>query len=145
MWCAQIVAGIGLNNARNRHVLDAVVGLSTELDGFTRAQLMQAVRERTGWTAKKYATRSAAYDLAKLRGKELLHHAEHSRRYGADPAGVRTMCAYLVLRDKVIKPLLAGVIRPLGRPPKNPAPLDLHYVALREELHNTFETIGLAA
>lgn len=53
------------------------------------------------------------------------------------------MCAYLVLRDKVIKPLLAGIVRPLGRPPKNPNPLDHHYVALRQELHRTFETIGL--
>jgi hypothetical protein len=137
------LAGIDLNNARNRHVLDAVVGLSTEPDGFTLAQVVQAVRERTGWTAKKYSSRSAAYDLAKLRGKKLLHRAEHSRRYVADPGGVRTMCAYLVLRDKVIKPLLAGIVRPLGRPPKNPNPLDHHYVALRQELHRTFETIGL--
>jgi hypothetical protein len=28
------------------------------------------------------------------------------------------MCAYLILRDKVIKPLLAGVVRPFGRAPK---------------------------
>ena len=126
-------------------MLDAVVGLSTEPDGFTLAQVAQRVRERTGWTEKKYSTRSAAYDLAKLRGKKLLHRAKHSRRYVADPGGVRTMCAYLVLRDKVIKPLLAGVVRTMGRPPKNPNPLDKHYVALREELHRTFETIGLAA
>jgi hypothetical protein len=139
------LAGIDLNNARNRHVLDAVVALSTEPDGFTLAQVAQKVRERTGWTQKKYSTRSAAYDLAKLRGKKLLRRAEHSRRYVADPGGVRTMCAYLVLRDKVIKPLLAGVIRTTGRPPKNPNPLDKHYVALREELQRTFETIGLAA
>ena len=139
------LAGIDLNNARNRNVLDAVVGLSTEPDGFTLAQVAQRVRERTGWTEKKYSTRSAAYDLAKLRGKKLLHRAKHSRRYVADPGGVRTMCAYLVLRDKVIKPLLAGVVRTMGRPPKNPNPLDKHYVALREELHRTFETIGLAA
>jgi hypothetical protein len=138
------LAGIDLNNARNRHVLDAVVGLSTEPDGFTLAQVAQKVRERTGWTDRKYSTRSAAYDLTKLRGKKLLHRAKHSRRYVADPAGVRTMCAYLVLRDKVIKPLLAGVVRPMGRPPKNPNPLNKHYVALREELHRTFETIGLA-
>ena len=26
---------------------------------------------------------------------------------------------YLILRDKVIKPLLAGVVRPFGRPPNN--------------------------
>jgi len=55
------------------------------------------------------------------------------------------MCAYLILRDKVIKPLLAGVVRPPGRPPKNISPLDQHYVALRQELHDTFETLGLAA
>jgi hypothetical protein len=34
-------------------------------------------------------------------------------------------------------------VRPLGRPPKSPTPLDHHYVALRQELHRTFETIGL--
>jgi hypothetical protein len=54
------------------------------------------------------------------------------------------MCAYLVLRDKVIKPLLAGVVRPFGRAPKVHAPVDQHYVRLREELNRTFETIGLA-
>jgi hypothetical protein len=54
------------------------------------------------------------------------------------------MCAYLILRDKVIKPLLAGVVRPFGRPPKNQTPVDQHYVRLREELNRTFETIGLA-
>jgi hypothetical protein len=57
---------------------------------------------------------------------------------------VRTLCAYLLLREKVIKPLLAGVVRPCRRPPKVNAPLDHHYVALRQELHRTFETIGLA-
>jgi hypothetical protein len=55
------------------------------------------------------------------------------------------MCAYLVLRDKVIKPLLAGVVRPLGRPPKNTSFLDRHYMPLRNEMHRTVETIGLAA
>ena len=54
------------------------------------------------------------------------------------------MCAYLLLREKVIKPLLAGVARPTGHPPKVLNPLDQHYVNLRQELHRTFETIGLA-
>ena len=54
------------------------------------------------------------------------------------------MCAYLILRDKVIKPLLAGVVRPFGRPPKNQISVDQHYVRLREA-NRTFETIGLAA
>jgi hypothetical protein len=85
-----------------------------------------------------------AYDLAKLVGKTLVRRIERSHRYAVDPPGVRTLCAYLLLREKVIKPLLAGVVRPCRRPPKVSAPLDHHYVALRQELHRTFETIGLA-
>lgn len=70
---------------------------------------------------------------------------EYSRRYVADPSGVRTMCAYLAPREKVIKPLLAGVVRAWGRPPKNISPLDQHYMALREELNRTFNALGLVA
>jgi hypothetical protein len=139
------LAGIDLNKARNRHVADAVVALSTRPGGFTLAQLAAAVRQRSGQDVSAYSARNAAYDVAKLRGKTLLHRIERSRRYTVDPPAVRTLCAYLLLREKVIKPLLAGVARPPGRPPKASAPLDQHYVRLREDLHRTFETIGLAA
>jgi hypothetical protein len=139
------LAGIDLNKARNRHVVDAVVALSTKPGGFTLAQLAEAVRQRSGQNANTYSARNAAYDAAKLLGKTLVRRIERSRRYAVDPHGVRTLCAYLLLREKVIKPLLAGVVRPYGRPPKVLAPLDQHYVTLREELHRTFETIGLAA
>ncbi|MDO8706708.1 MAG: hypothetical protein Q7J84_17360 [Sulfuricaulis sp.] len=142
---ARRLAGIDLNKARNRHVLDAVVGLSTQPDGFTLSQVAQGVRARTGWSEKKYGSRHAAYDLAKLRAKKLVRRCKRSRRYTSDPRGVRTMCAYLVLREKVIKPLLAGVVCRRGRPPRNLSPLDHHYVKLRQELHRTFDTIGLAA
>jgi hypothetical protein len=139
------LAGIDLNKARNRHVVDAVVGLATQPEGFSLVELAKAVRARTGWGPKRYSVRQAAYDLAKLRGKKLAKRKEKSRRYVSDPSGVRTMCAYVLLREKVIKPLLAGVARPIGRPPKALSPLDRHYINLREELNRTFETIGLAA
>lgn len=139
------LAGLDLNKARNRHVVDAVVGLSTHPEGFTLGELAQAVRTRSGWNRGKYSARQAAYDLAKLRGKKLVKRRDKSRRYVSDPGGVRTICAYLVLREKVIKPLLAGVVRPLGRPLKVVAPLDQHYLHLREEMNRTFETLGLAA
>src|SRR4249920_1362663 len=42
------LAGIDLNKARNRHVMDAVVALSTRHNGFTVAQLAEAVRQRSG-------------------------------------------------------------------------------------------------
>jgi hypothetical protein len=138
------LAGIDFNKARNRQVVDAVVALSTRPGGFTLAQVAEAVQQRAGRSLKNYSSRNAAYDLAKLKGKKLVHPVKGSRRYKADPSGVRAMCAYLILRDKVIKPLLAGVVRPFGRAPKVQAPVDQHYVRLREELNRTFETIGLA-
>jgi hypothetical protein len=112
------LAGIDLNKARNRHVVDAVVALSTRPGGFTLAQVAEAVQQRAGLSTNAYSARNAAYDLAKLKGKKLVHRVKGSRRYKADPSGVRAMCAYLILRDKVIKPLLAGVVRPFGRAPK---------------------------
>jgi hypothetical protein len=126
-------------------VVDAVVGLATQPGGFSLVELAEAVRARTGWGPKKYTVRQAAYDLAKLCGKKLVRRKDQSRRYVSDPSGVRTMCAYLLLREKTIKPLLAGVVRPTGPPPKVLNALDRHYVNLREELNRTFETIGLAA
>ena len=139
------LAGVDLNKARNRHVVDAVVGLSTRPDGFTAAALAEAVRARTGWGVPQYSPRRAAYDLAKLRGKKLVNRKAHCRRYVSEPTGVRTMCAYLLLREQVIKPLLAGAARRLGRPPKVVHPLDQHYLNLRAEMSRTIETLGLAA
>ena len=122
-----------------------MVGLSTRPDGFTAAALAEAVRARTGWELQQYSPRRAAYDLAKLRGKQLVNRKAHSRCYVSDPSGVWTMCAYLLLREQVIKPLLAGAARRLGRPPKVVHPLDQHYLNLRTEMSRTFDTLGLAA
>lgn len=137
------LAGINLDKARNRRVIDAVVGLSTQPGGFTLSQLAENVCACSHDIT--YTARNAAYDLAKLRGKKLVQRQKQSRRYIADPAGVRTMCAYLLLREKLIKPLLAGVKRPCQRPPKNIHPLDQHYINLNHELDKTFKTLGLAA
>ena len=109
------------------------------------ADLAHAVRARTGPNQRKYSFRQAAYDLTKLRGKELVKRRDKSPRYVSDPSGVRTMCGYPLLREQGIKPLLAGVNHRLGRPPKNVAPLDQHCFTRRQEKNRTFETLGLAA
>jgi hypothetical protein len=139
------LAGIDLNKARNRHVVDAVIALSTKPDGFTLAQLADTVRHRFGQDANAYSARNAAYDVPKMAGKNLLHRIDRSRRYAVDPPAIRTLCAYLLLREKIIKPLLAGIVRPLGPRPKHPTALDEHYITLRQELYRAFQTIGLTA
>ncbi len=58
----------------------------------------------------------------------------------------KTPWPYVILREKVIKPVLASAGRPKpGRPPKRIHPLDTHYENLQRELRRTFDTLGLAA
>ena len=140
------LAGLDLNKARNRTVIAAVSGLATQPEGFTVAQAAEAVRGRAGWKEAEYPTRRAAYDLAKLRGKGLVEPIEGRRRYQCRPEQLRVLCAYVVLREQVIKPVLAGIGRKeLAAPPATLSPLDAHYLALRAQFQSTCQTLGLAA
>ena len=140
------LAGLDLHKARNRTVLAAVSGLASAPGGFSSRDVAQAVRGRTGWTEVEYPARRAAYDLAKLRGKELVERVSGRRRYECRPEQLRVLCAYVMLREQVIKPVLAGAGRKeLAAPPGALSRLDEHYVALRAELLRTFATLGLAA
>ena len=70
-----------------------------------------------------YHPRQTAYNLRKLRGKALIKRISGTRRYRVRRPGLHTLAGLLILRDKVLKPVLAGVARPQrGRPPKNIQP-----------------------
>ena len=59
---------------------------------------------------------------------------------------MRTIAALVVLRDQVIKPILAGTATPkVGRKPKTYTAVDAHYAALRTEMQALFADLGLAA
>jgi hypothetical protein len=81
----------------------------------------------------------------KLRGKNLVRKIENSRRYEPVPEGLQEMTALFVLREKVIKPVLAGTgkIR-CGPKLKHQSQLDLHYANLQIEMRNLFQTLRLA-
>jgi hypothetical protein len=139
-------AGLDLNKARNRTVIAALSALATRPEGFTTADLAQAVRGRMGWDPAQYPSRRAAYDLAKVRGKGLVQQVPGRRRYECRPPQLRVLCAYVILREQVIKPVLAGLVQE-QLPPSPPklAPIDQHYLSLRAELQRTCQTLGLAA
>jgi hypothetical protein len=140
------VGGIDLNKRRMRAVLAAVLALASAPQGFTVAQVAAAVQARRQPTAHAYGTRQAAYDLKKLRAKQLLSKVGAARRYQVPPAGLRTIAALVILRDKVIKPLLAGTAKPkLGRKPTTWSALDEHYETVRQDMRLLFEDLGLAA
>ena len=140
------LAGLDFNKPRIRQVLQSLTALSTKPEGFTLQDLAQEVRQHTGWSKSIYGPRQAAYDLAKARGKNLVIRRDNTRRYDLQPQGTKAICAYLVLREKIIKPLLAGATgKRNGRPPKNPHPLDQAYLQMQQHMVKTFEILGLAA
>ena len=143
------VGGIDLNKPRMRHVAEAVLALSTSPTspaGFTASQLAQKVRTINGPAEADYGPRRAAYDLKKLRGKGMVRRIGTSRRYEPVPEGLRAMTALLVLREKVIRPLLAASQR--SEPtvqPNHPTPVDHHYEHLRVGMRDLLTGLGVAA
>jgi hypothetical protein len=140
------LAGLNLNKARNRAVVRGLVALSSAPEGFTVPELAEHVRQRLNCSPEEYSTRRAAYDLAKARGKGLTERVPGHWRYQCQPGQLRTLCAYVVLREEILKPLLAGArCDQLHDPPKQLAPLDQQYVLIHAQMNRTFELLGLAA
>ena len=104
------IAGIDLNKPRIRAALSAALALAAAPAGFTVAEHAARVRQITGHD--RYTTRQAAYDLRKLRGKQLVEKPARTRRYHVPPASARIISALLTLRDHVIAPILARVPQP---------------------------------
>jgi len=97
----------------------------------------------TGWN---YGTRQAAHDLRKIKGKGFVEKQKRARRYLVSAQGFQTMCALLILQEKVLKPVIASMGKSRrGRKPKKTRALDIHYENLQNELRKTFVTLGIAA
>jgi hypothetical protein len=140
------LAGLDMNKARNRAVVETVVALASVPEGFAVEQVAQEMRQRLGCAPEAYSTRRAAYDLAKVRGKGLVERMPGRRRYQSQPTQLRALCGYVLLREQVIKPLLAGAGKTsLQPPPRQLSPIDQQYIVLREHMTQTFELLGLAA
>jgi hypothetical protein len=138
------VGGIDLNKPRMRAALAAVLALAAAPGGFTVADLAAKVQATGGQTG--YTIRQAAYDLRKLRGKDLLVKPGRSRRYQVPPPAARTIAALLALRDQVIGPILAGVRNPrLGRKPAHWTRVDRDYETLRIGMQTLFLDLGITA
>ena len=140
------VGGIDISNPRTRAVIEAVTGFAAAPNGFCASDIAARVQEIMGYSEDMYTPRKAAYDLKKLRGKNVIRRVGKSRRYEIVPDGLRAVTALLVLRDKVIKPVLAGAGKPRrGRKPKNQSPIDAHYEAIQFQMRRLFQLIGVAA
>jgi hypothetical protein len=136
------IAGVDLNKPRIRAALSAALALAAAPGGFTVTEHAAKVRQITGHDG--YTTRQAAYDLRKLRGKQLIDKPGRTRRYHVPPPAARTISALLTLRDHVIGPILAGVRSPrMGRKPKIWTAADRDYEALRIGMQTLFRHVGI--
>ena len=138
------VGGVDLNKSRIRAALAAVLALSVTSAGFTVAEFTAKVHTMTGDTG--YTIRQAAYDLRKLRGKELITKPGRTRRYHLDPRTAGTIAALLTLREHVIAPILAGVRSPrMGRKPITWTNVDRDYEKIRIDMQTLFRDLGIHA
>ena len=136
--------GIDVNKLRMRAALAAVTALAPAPGGFTVADFAARVRTMTG--QETYTVRQAAYDLRKLRGKNLAVKPGKSRRYQVSPDAARTITGLLALRDHVIAPILAGVRSPrVGRKPKHWTDVDRDYETLRIGMQALFRDLAIEA
>ena len=138
------VGGVDLNKPRIRAALSAVLALSPASDGFTVAEFTAKVHTMTGHTG--YTVRQAAYDLRKLRGKDLIAKPGRTRRYHLEPQNAGTIAALLALREQVIAPILAGVRSPrMGRKPITWTSVDRDYEKIRIDMQTLFQDLGIRA
>ena len=110
--------------------------------GFTVAEHAARVRQITGHD--DYTIRQAAYDLRKLRGRQLVDKPGRTRRYHVPRPAARTLSALLTLRNHVIAPILAGVRSPrMGRKPRIWTAADRDYETLRIGMQTLFRHVGI--
>jgi hypothetical protein len=138
------VGGVDINKPHIRAGLAAVLALAVSQDGFTVADLATKVRSLTGQREHDYTIRQSAYDLRKLRGKQLVVKTGRTRRYHVPQQAARTLAALLTLRDQVIARILAGIRRRgPGRPPATRTCIDRDYENLRDDMRTLFHDLAI--
>jgi len=122
------VGGVDVHKQRMRDALSAVLAFPPAPNGFTVGEFAARIHVMTGTSDLDYTVRQAAYDLRKLRGKQLVDKPARTRRYRVPSLAARTIAALLTLRDQVIAPILAAVRSPkMGRKPAHWTRVDRDY------------------
>jgi len=126
-------------------VAEAILALSWRAKGFTASELARQIARFPDPVQDGYGPRQAAYDLKKLRGKQMVERVGKTRRYQATPAGLKAIAALVVLREKAIRPLLAAAqqLQP-SHGAQNPTALDRHYETVRVGMAGVLRELGVA-
>jgi len=135
------VGGAGLSKPGIRAALSAALAPDRRTLGAPVAEFAARARAMTGHAS--YTTRQAAYNLRKLRGKDLIARPAGTRRYNVPLHAARTIAALLAFRTQVIAPILAGVRSPhQGRKPRT-GPALTGTTKLRISMQALFHDLGI--
>lgn len=135
------LAGIDLDNARMRHAVEALISLAPKPEGFTRTDLVNKVKERSG--GHGYTKRQASYDMSKLRGKGVILKVPKSRRYRIVDRKLQQLATLHTVREKVLKPLHAKAGRGIRQPIHFQTPEDQCLERLRSEMCELFDCLNI--
>jgi len=138
------VAGVDINRPRMRAVAEAVVALAPHPKGFKAADVAEHIRSHLP-AFRRYHARQAAYDLRKLRAKRVVRRIPNTLRYETECDGIKSITALLVLRNKVLIPLLANGGYRKRVPKCHMSEMDLHYDIIQREMQSVFNSLGIAA
>jgi hypothetical protein len=140
------VAGLDITEPRTRAVIEAVVALAPNPEGFLASNVAAQVRAILATPTVPYQSRQAAYDLKKLRAKNLVTKIEGTRRYELLPEGLSTLTAVDLIYTKIISPLLAAAQTSTPTPlPEPRTQIDEHYRNIHNEMQAVFRALGFAA
>ncbi|MBV9223273.1 MAG: hypothetical protein JOY85_04550, partial [Acidobacteriaceae bacterium] len=141
------VGGIDLGHPRMSGVAKALVALTAVRPDLTASDLARQVQRQVGRTPLSYSARQAAYDLQKFCAKGLVQHAPGDHRYRTTPEGLRLTTGLLMLRERVLHPVLSA----LEHTPSLPAsrsrealPIDELYQQLRFTLAEVLVRLGFS-
>lgn len=140
------LGGVDVNRPRIRAAMEALIALNLIPKGFCLQEFAQQVAQILNQTDAGYGKRQAAYDLKKFRGKALVERIPGTRRYQATLSGLSQMTAFLVLRDKVLGPMISAAGKePKVIPIEDQNDLNACYRRMQAQMLEVFDHLGLVA
>jgi hypothetical protein len=139
--------GLRLDDRRLLAVLQALTHFAYLLGkgGFRTKDLLEDVQRVLD--APCYKLSQLRYDLAKLRGKGLVHRVKGTQRYQMTPEGYRLAVLYQKLYHRLYAPLTASTLEPVETDervlPSRKAKLDRLYEAVDKALRRLGEGVGI--
>ena len=138
------LAGVDINKEQNQAIMETVMALSMKPGGYFIGDVAAKMKKKVGDKYGEYTSAKAAYDIRKLRGKELVKKQRGTRKYVTTPQGIETIVVVLALMQKQIPGVLATINRDsINDHPKELSLFDSCCLNIRKEVKRINQIIGI--